>query len=408
LRISYPLVATAFSGALQPAGFPVLEVAQPLPDSADRLGIYSMLRGQVRFHNGAMARERTRTESRAIYYAAATFALAAPVALAAFWGQVVPLFGEKSIGNVASVLAALAAFVGFLMSWKSPQPDGDKTSYGAAHRILTSGALAFCHAAVALLLTVALFYLFQNAFEGVRLDPWTSAGLAGGVAAVCGYAAYLAGARVTSLRLSTTLALFLVSGIMVSMITSPNPYWWQIHFSSLGTGDSASATAFNLTLIVGGLVLVGLADVVAAEFARWQATRAERGRARVNLTRVAIATLGVLLAGVGLFTFDDHLLLHNISTGLLVVVFAALSLSLHRLAPGFDKAFYMFSYTACAGVAVCAWLVAGVGYMNITAAEMVIAGIIFAWLVVFVRQIAAGLADSGDAAQANHTRLESK
>jgi hypothetical protein len=48
------------------------------------------------------------------------------------------------------------------------------------------------------------------------------------------------------------------------------------------------------------------------------------------------------------------------------------------------------------GVIVCMWLFLGVGYFNLTAAELVIAGIIFAWLVVFVRQIAAGLADSGE------------
>jgi len=45
-------------------------------------------------------------------------------------------------------------------------------------------------------------------------------------------------------------------------------------------------------------------------------------------------------------------------------------------------------------VMICSWLFVGVGYLNLTTFELLAAGIIFAWLIVFVRHIAAGLADA--------------
>jgi hypothetical membrane protein len=184
-----------------------------------------------------------------------------------------------------------------------------------------------------------------------------------------------------------------VSGAMVSMITSPNPYWWEIHFSSLGGGTSLSAAAFNLTLLVGGLTLVGLADLVAEEFARWQDGRAELRGVRVNMIRLSIAAMGVFLACVGIFAYDTHLLVHNLAAGMMTIVFVALALSVSGLAPGIGRAFYIFSYAMAGGVVLSLWLCTDVGYLNLTSLELVLAGIIFAWLTVFVRQIAAGLAD---------------
>jgi hypothetical protein len=47
-----------------------------------------------------------------------------------------------------------------------------------------------------------------------------------------------------------------------------------------------------------------------------------------------------------------------------------------------------------AGLLAGAWLYLGKGYLNLTAFELITTGIIFAWLIVFVRNLAAGLADA--------------
>src|SRR6266404_6456475 len=138
---------------------------------------------------------QSKVESSALSYAGVVVVVAAIVAAVRFWGQVVPLFGQQSIGSVAAVLTSIAAFVGFLMSWRPPQQR-------VFRKWLTTAALAFIHAAIGLLLTVVTYYLMQSAFEGVRLDHWTAAALAGLTAGLGGYAAYLAGAHMNSMRLS--------------------------------------------------------------------------------------------------------------------------------------------------------------------------------------------------------------
>ena len=341
-----------------------------------------------------MKQQQAKIESGALYFGGAVWVLAVAVALAWFWGQVVPLFGRGSIGAVASVLAAAAAFAGVLLTYR-PVPGYRPGLYRRARQWLTDGALALTHAGIALLLVAVAYYLGQAAFEGLQFDQWTAAALAGTTVAVAGYTAYLSGVRLTTSRLSATLAIFLVTGAMASMVSAPNPYWWQIHFSSLGGGHSASAAAFNLTLLIGGLVVVGLADLIASDFQRWQAARPGNLRVKTGIIRLVMALIGVSLACVGLFPYDTHLSMHNLAAYGMGLLFYGLIGALVWLAPGLPKAFYGFSYTLLAALLAFNWLWLGVGYLNLTAFELLTAGTIFAWLVVFVRQISAGLVDAG-------------
>jgi hypothetical protein len=333
---------------------------------------------------------QAKIESRSLRYGGVVMILGMLAAAVIFRGQLVTLFGPDSIGSVASVMAALAAFGGFLLSWTPPEIGRHPSRW--IHRTFTGGGIALMHAAIGLLLTIVLFYLIKNAFEGVELDPWTASVLTGLVAGIAGYAAYLSGWHLTSMRLATTLGVFMATGAMASMITAPNPYWWQIHFSSLGGGASGSATAFNATLILGGIVIIGLADSIAADYAHWQARKG--GPSSFNLVRLTIAAIGVLLACVGIFPYDTHLMAHNLAAGLMTLVFLGLITSLPHISHHLGRTFAVFSYALAATILACAWLYLGVGYLNLTSTELIVAGVIFAWIIVFVRHIAAGLSDA--------------
>jgi hypothetical protein len=341
-----------------------------------------------------MKQQQATIESRALYFGGAVWVVSGAVALAWFWGRVVPLFGQGSIGAVASVLAAVAAFAGVLLTYR-PVNGYRPGMYRRARKLLTDSALALTHSGIGLLLVAVAYYLGQAAFEGVSLDHWTASALAATTVAVAGYTAYLSGVKLTTQRLSATLAVFLVTGALASMVSAPNPYWWQIHFSSLGGGHSASAAAFNITLIIGGLVVVGLSDLVTSDFQRWQAVRPEKLRVKSGIIRLLMALIGVLFACVGLFPYDTNLTMHNIAAYGMGLLFYGLIAALPWLAPGLPKAFYGFSYALFASLLAYNWLWIGVGYLNLTAFELLTAGTIFAWLIVFVRQISAGLADEG-------------
>jgi hypothetical protein len=319
--------------------------------------------------------------------------VAAVIGLLRYWGEMVPLFGRPSIGGLASVLAGAAAIIAIFLAYKPPRLKSPG-QYEKIRRWLAVCALAFILGAISFLLSVAAYFVFQNAFQGLVLDQWVSALLVGLTSAGAGYASYLAGTKMTSIMLSTVLAVFMVSGIFTSMITAEDPYWWMVNFSSLGLGGSPSAYAFNLTMIIGGLVIVGLSDLIAADFERLQtANKVRYAKVKDNAIRLVLAGIGIGLAGVGLFVWDVHVLMHDLAAASMAVLFVGLLAALPFIAPSFSRAFYMFSYLLLAVVAISFVLCWRVGYFNVTAFELVCAAVIFAWLIVFIRNISAEMAD---------------
>ncbi len=74
--------------------------------------------------------------------------------------------------------------------------------------------------------------------------------LAGAAAALTAYVTYYSATHLDLQLLATVLAVFLVLGVLASMLTASDPQWWKENLSALGMTDDLSARAFNLTLIV--------------------------------------------------------------------------------------------------------------------------------------------------------------
>lgn len=331
------------------------------------------------------------TEARAIYFAGSAFIVSFFVALLLFWPRFIPLLGGVSIGLVATISATVAVLVGFYLG-NVGQYSYTKTMkwYQKFRRAITKAALAFVHGAACFLFAAALFYLFHRSFLGLQLDPIASSLLVASTTNAAAYVVYLVAYRMTTTSVSSVLALFLVSGVMASMITAEDPYWWQVHFSSLGGADSFSSYAFNLTLIIAGMVTVALSDFVAEDFSKLK-HGGKFVRDKVIVVRGALALIGVFLAGVGVFPYNVFPLTHVVSAGGMAVVFIALMCLLPWLMPSFSRAFFTVSFTFLWAIIASVMLFKWVGYLNLTAFELVAAVIIFSWLVVFIRQIASEL-----------------
>lgn len=332
-------------------------------------------------------------ESSAIYFAAGCAVVAFVISLFYFQGNV-PLFGRDSIGTISLILATIASLVGyFYAANQSRDSTGIESIAQKVRFYLTTFALAFVHAAIVFLLTTIGFYIVQDAFIGLTLDQYASSFITAAVVAGMSYATYLLGLSINTLRISTALAVFLVSGALISMITSTNPYWWQMHLSSLGAGDSVSSYTFEVTLAIGGLVIISVADFVANDFARLRSVRKEYMSVKVNGIRVILSIIGVMLALVGLFAYDTNPLIHNVSASGMVIMFIILIAALPFFVPTFSRAFFIFSYSLMAFIVLCEILYNSVGYLNLTGFEIISFTVVFTWLIVFIRQIAAKLAD---------------
>lgn len=347
-----------------------------------------------RTRNTPQAQTSRSIESRAIYSAAIAFAISFVASLAFFGGEAAPLFGRDSIGIAASVFGTTSAFIAyFVAAYKARIHHIHLSRLARARLYLTSFALAFVHAAISMLVVAGAFYIISDAFIGVYLDTYASSTITAIAASAISYATYLSASHMTSERVSTALAAFLVSGALTSMITAEDPNWWNNHFSSLGASGTASAYAFNVTLIVAGIVIVSLSDFVAEDFAKLKYKTTVYRNVRTTVIRTVLALIGVFLALVGVFAYDTYPIIHNSAAGGMAVLFVGLIAVLPLLAPSFPKAFFGLSYALMAVIVFCYWLWQGAGYFNLTVFELLAAAIIFSWLVVFIRQIAAALHD---------------
>lgn len=343
-------------------------------------------------------------ETRALLWAAMGFVFGAALAVI-YQGQLVPLSGDHSVGMMASIAGPAFAAVAFCTSYLRSMRNADlawRRGLPLARQILDIVGLAFLHIAIVFLLCLVGFSVLQNAFKGLQLDGFATGIIVGLVVAICGYFTYLGAASISSYTLSTLLAVFIAGGALVSMSTSDDPNWWKNNFSALGQGDAFSAWAFNITMIIAGIVITTLADYMMADLRVW-AQRSPRYRSgHITALAAGLVALGLLLLGVGVFPVDRVFIVHNIMATGMIVVFIVMVASLRWMIPGFSEAFFTLSYIMLAGVILAIVLFFPVGYLGFTAAELVIAALIFSWLIVFVRNIGAAVQDhnSDEAAKA--------
>lgn len=336
-------------------------------------------------------------ESLALAFGGAAFVLLGIVGLVAAGGEPVPLSGPGSAGVVAAAGSALlgaAAVVAGVVRRRKSRPPVHRAG-GTARDVFDIAALAIAHAAVFLIGTLALFSLLQRSFIGAVLFPYASAVIVGTVGAITVYFAYLSALNMNIYRLAALLALFLSMGVLSSMLTAEDPLWWQKNLSALGMGSGVSGFAFNFTLIIAGIMVTIVASFATMDLEIAAQSKSARSLRRVRLLQGGLVLMGILLACVGLFPVDENLAVHNSVASGMVTVYAALIISLGYLVPAISRAFVALGFVFL-GVIVGAGVAFVQGYYNLTATELIAAFLIFAWLIILIRNLGAVDADHLD------------
>jgi uncharacterized membrane protein YciS (DUF1049 family) len=279
-------------------------------------------------------------------------------------------------------------------------------------------ALAVAHSAIAFMATWAGFRIFQQAFINLTVDSFAGALATSVVGGLAAYATYQSGARMNSYLLSNLLATYLAAGVLMSMVTTTNSHWWEINFSALGARDSGVAWTFNLTLVTAGIVITMLAEYVTRDIQALAAYRADLRAAgrplgdgpladragsdrqssvrRVHTRPVltCIVLIGVFLAGTGLIPVDVNLLVHNTLATSMSGAYVLLVVCLPRWIPGTSRTFQATGFAMLGGAVLAVLLWFPLGYYNMTAMELFVAGIILGWLILLIRNVAAALEDA--------------
>lgn len=348
---------------------------------------------QVLRHPFANAESR---ESAALLVAGATFLVATGVALIVFWGHTMPISGPGSLGQFIAIGAAVAAIVVFLgtRSLAAAQSMGD--ALRVQMRWFDAASVAIAHGVIALLGWIGVADIVERCFVGAEVFPAAGSVLAGVAIACTAYVVALSAATMTPSRLSLLLMAFLVVGILASMLSASDDQWWMLHLSSLGVTDDISSLTFNLTLIIAGIIMTTVAHFGTGGIPA-TTVRAVRGR---RIVRLELTAMGLLLCGVGLFPVDRFPTLHNLSATGMALLFIAIVIGLRSTVPATPRVFLMLGYVFVACIVVLAILFS-TGYYNLTAVELVAFLIIFAWLLLFLRNCGEG---AGPQAEQTATR----
>lgn len=342
----------------------------------------------------------TAVEARALVSGFVAAAAGLVLALAAFAGRRPALSGDHGVGDIAALVAGAAALVAFPIAYRRSYADPDRrwlAQRALWRRLLGTVALGFAHASIAFMVAWASFQIFQRAFTGLTLDMFAAALLTAVAAALASYTAYQSGSRMDSYALSNLLATFLGAGILTSMVTTTRPNWWEVNFSVLGAADYGVALAFNATLVTAGVVIALLAEYMTRDLRALDAHRTRAGvpaaPTRVRPLLACLVLMGAFLVCTGLIPVDVFMAAHNTMATSMAAAFTLLLVRTPAWVPGLSRTFYAAGYALLGAAVVSVMLWWPLGYYNMTAMELVIAGVVLAWLVLFTRNVAAAVDD---------------
>ncbi|WP_322410928.1 hypothetical protein [Microbacterium invictum] len=335
---------------------------------------------------------RLRIESEAFYaFVAAALAGGILGLLLGALGPSRPLSGPGSFGWVAAaacaVAAAGAAGVGY---WRARRERGQewRLALSSWRFSVNAVAVAVVHAALATLAALVVFLVLSAGLRGWTVTTFWSAVLLGAAPAVTAYLVYLSASKMTTQRMSSLLLVFVVTGTLTAMVTTPDPLWWEIHFSHLGTFWDLSSVVFNGTLIVGGLLVTAFSVYVAHDLAAVATAGRLDAAARWRIVPTLFVVMGIMLAGVGAVPVSLSVLVHNLCAMGLAAMFLALLVGGPWLLRGLPRA-YFFAATLFLVALLISLVLYVVGFFGLTAFEIVVFALIFGWIAVFIRFLTA-------------------
>jgi hypothetical membrane protein len=190
----------------------------------------------------------------------------------------------------------------------------------------------------------------------------------------------------TASQIGFATAAFLAGGILISIATTPDPLWWQLHFSRLGTFATFSGHAFNATIVLtgAGVVIFGLR--LRREMVRHAGTPVLTNRRAATAVPILVALLGIHLSFVGFIPVNSNEFLHDRSSTGAVFCFVLILVSSRWMLRGMHRVISRASRFV--GIGLVATLLPYIGgFINLAAFELIVFGQVFWWLLLFARTI---------------------
>ncbi|RWZ50048.1 DUF998 domain-containing protein [Labedella phragmitis] len=312
----------------------------------------------------------------------------------AFLGSLTPIWGGWSVGSAAIIAVSVAGLVASVAGyWRSRTHPGQRwrLTLPAWKSVVDATAVSIVHVAIAAMITFGAFVIIQAGFRDLEVDGYAAIVAVAVSAGLATYTVYLSVSSLTTVTMSQLLLTFMAVGTFASMSISTDPHWWRYHFSHLGTFGDRGSSLFNVTLVVAGVLVTTFALYVDRDLHLLH----ERGEVRFRWSPSVVSTLfvvmGLFLAGIGIVPINVSILAHNVFSGGTTIVFGVLLIAAPLLLRGLPWQFFLVTIVFLLALVGAALLHFQVNYFNLTAFELVAFVILFGWIAVFVRFLAAVL-----------------
>lgn len=333
-----------------------------------------------------------RAESQAVY--------AALIAggLGAVYGLLIGLFApDRKLGAFAdsfglwaacgaAVVAAVAATIGY---WRARDHAGQewRRSLPSWKYIVNTASVVIVHAALAFVFVYAMYRVLAAGFIGLPIITFWAVVMMAVTLGLTTWVVYLSVSAMTTQRMSSLLLATIAIGTLTAMVTTPDPDWWKVHFSQLGTFENdLSSWVFNGTLIAAGLLVTTFAVYIANDMRVLAAAGVLQNAQAPRTVPVLFVIMGIMLAFVGIVPVDVNLAIHNISASGMAVMYLILLIGGPRFFQGMPRTYFVASWSFLAAtVASVILFIPAVGYFSLTAFEILVFALIFGWIAVFIR-----------------------
>ncbi|MCR2810937.1 MULTISPECIES: DUF998 domain-containing protein [unclassified Microbacterium] len=331
----------------------------------------------------------TRSQATSLAYASGVLgavyglilALAAPDELFADGPTSFALWAAAGSG----ISAAAASGIGY---WRSRSLPGQewRQSLSTWKFLINTLSVVIVHTVLAFIETYVIYRLVGLGFVGLPVHTLWSVVLMAVTVGLTAQLVYASVSEMTTQRMSSLLRTFIAFGIITAMVIAPEPDWWKVHFSHLGTFDDLSSLLFNGTLVAAGLLVTTFAVYIAHDMQTLVDAGVLSSRRSPRVVSALFVGMGAAFAGVGIFSVDVNRLVHDIAALGLASMFLALLGGGAKLLRGMPRHYFIWSWAILATTLLSAVMFA-LGLFSLTAIEIIVFTLIFGWISLFIRYL---------------------
>lgn len=283
----------------------------------------------------------------------------------------------------SGVSAAAASGIGY---WRSRGLPGQewRRALPAWKSAINTISVIIVHAVLAFIVTYVVYRLVGLGFIGLPVHTLWSVVMMAVTVGLAAQLTYRSVSRMTTQRMSSLVRTFIAFGVITAMVIAPEPDWWKVHFSHLGTFHDLSSLFFNGTLVAGGLLVTTFAVYISHDMHALVDAGVLASRRSPRIVSTLFVVMGIAFAGVGLFSVDVNRLVHDIAALGLAATFFSLLLAGPVLLRGMPPTYFLSSWVIL-GTMVGSALMFAFGLFTLTAIEIIVFVLIFAWISVFIR-----------------------